>query len=602
MAARRKGPVERRSGVERRHTADGPFTADGPRTERTRVGVRREADRVFLQVAGKRGAGAGSVVTPQQEEEQTTYDFAAELPRATVDVAVFPSTPQQSWVCTTSQELTTALANCADGDEIVLQAGTTYTGSFKLRNRPETRPQTPWVVIRSSSLADMPRLQRVMPSNATSMPKVVPNGTVGALECLDGAHHWWIAGIEVNSTGRTSHGQLLEMRSQSNFEGTSNMPSYLVVDRCYIHGYSTNGTSEGILFNGAHLAAIECYISELHGGPAESKAIRISKGPGPVLIRNNHLESATENVFLGGSSYENATWNVADVTIKGNYFYKPDRYHADGLPIKNHFEIKNAERVLFEGNYIERQWFSAQDNPITIKCVNQNGTYAYVATTDVTMRYNIVDTSCGGVVIGVQEANATSGPVARVTFRDNLLFAVKDPYGNVATTMAAGIAAGADDVTIDHNTIYDAETVNGIKWTCDLGYSNSTYSPASNFVYTNNILPRGTTGDVFFTRNSLPNGVASLDGACGTGLWTVAKNVFVSASAWGAALPPKNPSDNNYVVGWGAVGFTDRANENFSLAAGSAYRLAGTDGEDIGCDVAAVLAATAGVRSSEVTA
>lgn len=59
----------------------------------------------------------------------------AELPREYVDTTYSLPTGGTTHVCTTAAQFTTALANCASGDVIQLQAGNTFTGSFTLRAR-----------------------------------------------------------------------------------------------------------------------------------------------------------------------------------------------------------------------------------------------------------------------------------------------------------------------------------------------------------------------------------------------------------------------------------------------------------------------------------
>src|SRR5207244_12594164 len=55
------------------------------------------------------------------------------------------------------------------------------------------------------------------------------------------------------------------------------------------------------------------------------------------------------------------------------------------------------------------------------------------------------------------------------------------------------------------------------------------------------------------------------------------------------------PADNFFPATLADVGFVDLAGGNYRLAASSPYKGAGTDGKDIGADIDAVDAATAGV-------
>jgi hypothetical protein len=70
------------------------------------------------------------------------------------------------------------------------------------------------------------------------------------------------------------------------------------------------------------------------------------------------------------------------------------------------------------------------------------------------------------------------------------------------------------------------------------------------------------------------------------------KNVIVSIAASG--VPQSGyPVSTFFPPNWAAVQFVDFANGNYALAASSPYKNAGTDGKDIGADIAGLNAATA---------
>jgi hypothetical protein len=59
--------------------------------------------------------------------------------------------------------------------------------------------------------------------------------------------------------------------------------------------------------------------------------------------------------------------------------------------------------------------------------------------------------------------------------------------------------------------------------------------------------------------------------------------------------PEQYPPDNFFPATWGQVGFMDLTGGDYRLSGGSPYKGAGTDGEDLGADIEALLVATAGV-------
>jgi len=98
-------------------------------------------------------------------------------------------------------------------------------------------------------------------------------------------------------------------------------------------------------------------------------------------------------------------------------------------------------------------------------------------------------------------------------------------------------------------------------------------SKMSNFVFTNNLTTRTHYG--FFG-----SGVGEGTRALNTNFtnWTFSRNVLVDAPA-GAY-----PAGNFFPAGVAAVRFANQAGGNYTLAADSPYKNAGTDGMDIGAN------------------
>src|SRR5438045_1696859 len=63
-----------------------------------------------------------------------------------------------------------ALTNAQLGDTIILNAGSTYTGNFVMKNKTTG---SGWITIQSSNLAALPEGVRVSPTDAAKMPKLV---------------------------------------------------------------------------------------------------------------------------------------------------------------------------------------------------------------------------------------------------------------------------------------------------------------------------------------------------------------------------------------------------------------------------------------------
>ena len=128
-------------------------------------------------------------------------------------------------------------------------------------------------------------------------------------------------------------------------------------------------TTRGIyLGDSTNVAVIDSYLNDFHcisvsGACTDSQTINAGNSllpTGPYKIVNNFLESAGENILLGGAQGSTVP---ADIEIRRNHMFKPLNW-MPGSPnfigrkfiAKNLFEIKNAERLLFEGNVLENSW------------------------------------------------------------------------------------------------------------------------------------------------------------------------------------------------------------------------------------------------------
>ena len=150
---------------------------------------------------------------------------------------------------------------------------------------------------------------------------------------------------------------------------------------------------------------------------------------------NNYLEAAGENVMFGGADPKIPNLVPSDIEIRRNHFAKPLSWkvgHPDyaGTPwnVKNLFELKNARRVLVEGNLFERNWLHAQTGTaILFTPRNQSGTAPWSVVEDVTFRHNIVRHSGSGMVISGRDTNFPSQPGERILIQNNLFDDIGGP-------------------------------------------------------------------------------------------------------------------------------------------------------------------------------
>src|SRR5690606_25169724 len=137
--------------------------------------------------------GAVTLVTsllPAAAQAQTAA--APAPPRTSLNTSPGSPTGRTSTV-NAGGNLQRALDSAVPGDVIVLQAGASFTGNFRLRNKSGSG----WITIRSSAAGQLPGPgSRVSPSHASLMPKIVTPNNQPAIMSDRGAHHYRFIGIE----------------------------------------------------------------------------------------------------------------------------------------------------------------------------------------------------------------------------------------------------------------------------------------------------------------------------------------------------------------------------------------------------------------------
>lgn len=84
-----------------------------------------------------------------------------------------------------------------------------------------------------------------------------------------------------------------------------------------------------------------------------------------------------EIILFGGAVNDDAASNPRDITIQGNYFTKPMSWRGQDYFVKNLFEIKNALRVLLEGNIFENHWAEQQSGSAFVMTVRSEGKWGW---------------------------------------------------------------------------------------------------------------------------------------------------------------------------------------------------------------------------------
>ncbi len=469
-----------------------------------------------------------------------------------------------------------ALDAARPGDVITLQAGAVYQGPFTL----PVKSGAGWITVRTSAGdASLPPYgSRITPAYASVLPKILSANTGPALKTAPGAHHFRFVAVEIalGAGVSMSYGLVNLGDGSAAQNSTALLPYALTFDRVYVHGNATVNLQRGFALNSASTAIVNSYVSDVHFVGTDSQAIGGWNGPGPYKIANNYLEAAAENVLFGGADPFIPSLVPSDIEIRGNHFNKPTAWRQSAWTVKNLFELKNARRVLVDGNIFEHNWPQAQNGYAILFTVrNQDGTAPWSTVADVTFTHNVVRHVSGGVNLLGQDDINTSQQVQRILIQNNLFDDVsKANWGGAGRLFQ--LLHGAAHVTIDHNTAFQSGE-----------FVVAAQLPQAGFTFTNNVVPNnqyGLGGDGCFGSPML----------CITTFFpgaVVTRNAIVGGAA------SAYPAGNVFPATMASVGFVNQAGGVYQLGAASPYLNAGVDGKDLGTDWRALTSAVSGVIS-----
>jgi hypothetical protein len=497
--------------------------------------------------------------------------------------------------------LQNALDRAVGGDTILLAAGATFRppaseGSFVLRNRPVGADQ--WITVRSASSAfdvggPLAPGVRVDASDAYRMPAIrAITPAKPAIRAEAGAHGYRLLGLDVGPDATLGNVvTLIEFGTAS--ESTVDVePSDIIVDRSYVHGKDQGTARRGVALNGRRLAVIDSYFENFRDPDNDAQAIVGWNGPGPFKIVNNFLEASGENIMFGGGDPAVPNLVPSDIEIRRNLVTKRLSWRSDRVAVKNALELKNARRVLIEGNTFEHVWSSGQDGTaIVFKSANQAGRCTWCVTEYVTFRNNIVRGASNGFVINAADRPDQSKPlpIAANSIRiQNVLF---DDIGGSDWGVGGKllrIFGGVANIEVSHIT--SLGNPNGILDPRDPADENP------NLIFKNNIVERMHYG----IGAGADEGITTISRNFGPFVYN--QNVLVNNSGGTRqaisdnALKSRYPPVTLVAAGWNAVRFQEGS---YKLSAASPYYRAGDDGKDLGVDMDALTAAQAGPSTVE---
>jgi hypothetical protein len=330
------------------------------------------------------------------------------------------------------------------------------------------------------------------------------------------------------------------------------------------------------------------------------------------------LEAAGQSVLFGGGA---ATTTPYDMEVRRNHLFKPMTWlkgqpgfvggpHGNPFIVKNHFELKNGGRVLYGSNVSENVWggYSQMGYSLLLTPKDQSNACPLCRVTDVTIRYSTFSHIGSGISLAnvPSDAGGLAADGARYSIHDVTLDDVSaSKYagsGVLFEILNAFQVNPLRDVTIRHVTGFTdpSHTIFLV--------GNSLTNPAmSNIHIDDNLLlvsryPVWSAGGG--TSSCAYHDVPLTTFQACFVPYSFGKDVLIGSiatSQWpSGVLVAPTPADVGFVRYAGAVGGDYRLCRGAgvpaaSCAGASPYINAGTDGKDIGADVAGISAAIAGV-------
>ena len=461
-----------------------------------------------------------------------------------------------------------ALNAVLPGGTIRLAAGATYVGAFTL----PAKNGSEFITITTANAALPPAGTRIDPSDKPRLATIRSSSTISAITTATGASYYRFVGVafEANQNGA---GDVITLGASAT--SVAQLPHHIELDRVLIQGDPVLGQKRGVSVNAANVTIANSHISGIKAVGQDSQAICGWNTPGPIVIRNNFLEAAGENIMFGGAGVSIAGIVPSDIVVEDNLLTKDRSWRGSSWTVKNLFELKHARRVLVRRNVMVNNWAGAQPGfAIVFTPRNSGGQSTSWVVEDVEFSGNIVAHSSSGFNLLGHDDLAPSGQLARVLIKNNLLYDIGMTWGGTGTF--AQIGGEPRDLTIDHNTVlHEGNIITFYSGT----YTNSsgarvTGGPVAGLVFTNNLIKHNAYG-IFGSGQAYGNG--SLTYYAPTA--TVLGNVIASDASVASRYPAGNqfPSVASFLGSFVNAGAYD-----YRLRPTSPYLVAGTDGQDLG--------------------
>jgi hypothetical protein len=518
--------------------------------------------------------------TPPPPDTAASIAAPPELPRL-VPAPAFAKATRVVQV-TAPADLQSALNAAQPGDSLVLTG--TFTGNYTLPQRPCGAGIS--VVGTTKALVAG---TRVTPAYAAGFARLITPNTQPVLRTTNPTCGWRLAGLEITGTVTGSINYGIVWLGDGGWLGggetqttLASVPRDFVLSHIYLHGAPSLLAQRCLNLNSAHTVLRDSWISDCTIQGTQGQAVAVWNSPGPLLIENNFISGAGQNILIGGADPGIPGLIPSDITIRRNHIWKNPAWRGV-YTVSFLLETKNVQRLLVEANVLENTWASAQSG-MAIGFKSQSGCECggnlWQGSTDITFRYNIVRDAQRGLNLQAVGEGGSDRHVARVVAEHNLFTGIGTSAGLAPTDgWLVLLTHGLKDVRISHNTLIGNTDGYGLAVYMDGGgYRADRLDLSDNVLAGRSYYALAATGGF--------NHAAAL--AAYATSYTFQRNAVaqVDAQFWGL-----NPSTSWYRAAVAELGLA----ADGSLAATSPFKGKGYGGADVGANVALLLEKTAGV-------
>jgi hypothetical protein len=348
------------------------------------------------------------------------------------------------------QSFQSALDAAEAGDEIVLVAGTAYTGNFVL---PKISGSA-FVTVRSSRCSEIPAGERINPNQETLTATLMTPNVGPVLLAPARSHHYKFECLTFTQAPTVKDWgynliQLGEGSQDEHQKTLADVPHDFGFDRCIVRTRDDRTSLQrGITLNSASTTITNSFIAGIKWAGVETQAVAGWNGPGPFLIENNYLEAAGINILFGGAVTPIPNLVPSDIVIRNNRLYKRPEWQGKGFAVKNLLELKNARRVTITGNDCENSWPDGQTGWAVILNAFADGPSSAVE--DVEISKNFFRNVSNGINLRGMDAADLATRMKRIKIADNLIENLGAFSGE---GKAFQVLNGTEAVSFDHNTV-----------------------------------------------------------------------------------------------------------------------------------------------------